>query len=334
MKAPILYISIPCYNEEEALAKTIDHLLVVMNNLINSELISKESRLLFIDDGSKDRTWEVIKSKHQRERMVLGLKLSINSGHQKALLSGLMFSRKFADCVISMDADLQDDIWVVKDFVVKYLEGFEVVYGVRKSRDKDTWFKRVSAESFYKLMLKLGVPVIFNHADYRLLSSRVLNHLNEFKETNLFLRGIIPLIGFRSCTIEYDRKERIAGESKYPLKKMLAFAWDGITSFSNKPIRLVTTVGFISLGISAAVGLYALFSKLADHTVSGWTSIMISLWFIGSIQLLALGVIGEYISKIYSEVKRRPLYIVEEYLTESTEFKLDIEPTLIRELRK
>ncbi|WP_310830418.1 glycosyltransferase family 2 protein [Paenibacillus pedocola] len=318
MSLPTLYITVPCYNEEEALPYTIEQLSIVLNSLVEEKLISVSSRILFIDDGSKDKTWDVIKSSHNNNHMIFGLKLAKNAGHQKALLSGLMYAKDHADCVISMDADLQDDIWAVRDFIIKYHEGYEVVYGVRKSRATDTWFKRWSAESFYKLMNKMGVPVVFNHADYRLLSKKVLDLLNQYKETNLFLRGIVPLIGFQSTSVEYDRKERIAGESKYPLKKMLAFAWDGITSFSTRPIRLVTIIGIVGVLFSVIVGLYVVFSKLFNATVSGWTSIMASLWFIGSVQLLALGVIGEYVGKIYNEVKHRPLYTIEEVVSDST----------------
>ncbi|EHQ64141.1 glycosyl transferase family protein [Paenibacillus dendritiformis C454] len=314
MNIPTLYITVPCYNEEDALPETTKHLLSVLSSLINEKIVAQQSRLLFIDDGSKDNTWMIIKKFNSENPLVLGLKLSKNVGHQKALFSGLIHAKEYADCVISMDADLQDDIWSVKEFVFKFLEGFEVVYGVRRSRNTDTWFKRWSAEAYYKCMNKLGIPLIYNHADYRLLSKRVLNNLSNFKEANLFLRGVIPLIGFRSTVVEYDRKERIAGESKYPLKKMLSLAWDGITSFSVKPIRLVTVLGFISLAICLVAALYAFVSKLLNYTVSGWTSLMLSIWFIGSIQLLALGVIGEYIGKIYAEVKGRPLFISEELL--------------------
>lgn len=312
MTVPTLYIAVPCYNEAEALPMTMEQLLLVLTDLISKNLISKNSRLLFVDDGSKDNTWNIIQSAHNSNPYILGLKLSNNVGHQRALLSGLMYAKEHSDCVISMDADLQDDIWAVRDFILKYNQGYEVVYGVRNNRDKDSWFKRWSAESFYKFMKKLGVPLVFNHADYRLLSHRVLNHLEKFQESNLFLRGIIPIVGFKSTTVKYERKERVAGNSKYPLKKMLSFAWDGLTSFSIRPIRLVSIIGFISLFISTLVGIYALLSKIFYDTILGWTSIMISIWFIGSIQLLALGVIGEYIGKIYNEVKRRPLYIIEE----------------------
>ncbi|UHA74787.1 glycosyltransferase family 2 protein [Paenibacillus sp. 481] len=313
---PIVYAAIPCYNEAEALPVTIKQLTEVFEQLAQERLISKESRLLFVDDGSKDATWSLIVAAQVTNRWVLGLKLARNAGHQKALLAGLMHARKYADCVVSMDADLQDDIWAVREFVLKYNEGFEVVYGVRRSRTTDTWFKRWSAESFYKLMQGMGIPLVYNHADYRLMSKRALEQLSRYEEVNLFLRGIVPTIGFRSTTVEYDRKERIAGESKYPLRKMLSFAWDGVTSFSVKPMRVVTTLGFLSLGVSIAVGAYALWSKILGETVSGWTSMILSVWFIGSIQLLALGVIGEYIGKIYSEVKRRPPFIVEEALVD------------------
>ncbi|WP_051286870.1 glycosyltransferase family 2 protein [Paenibacillus taiwanensis] len=313
---PILYIVVPCYNEEEVFTITVEHLTEVMTSMVQEELISRESRLMFVDDGSRDTTWLQIAAARNDNPWVTGLKLARNAGHQKALLAGLMYAKQFADCVVSMDADLQDDTGVVRDFVLQYREGYDIVYGVRRSRDTDTWFKRWSAEKFYKLMQRMGVNTVYNHADYRLMSKRALEHLADYKEVNVFLRGIVPLIGFRTTIVEYDRHERAAGESKYPLKKMLSFAWEGITSFSVKPMRIVTMIGFLSLGTSVLAAIYALMSKIMGMTVTGWTSIMVSVWFIGSIQLLALGVIGEYIGKIYNEVKHRPLYVIDEVLHE------------------
>ncbi|MDK8183209.1 glycosyltransferase family 2 protein [Paenibacillus sp. UMB4589-SE434] len=313
---PILYIVVPCYNEEEVFTLTVEHLTEVMTSMVQEQLVSRESRLMFVDDGSRDATWLQIAAARRENPWVTGLKLARNAGHQKALLAGLMYAKEFADCVVSMDADLQDDTGVVRDFVLRYREGYDVVYGVRRSRETDTWFKRWSAEKFYKLMQRMGVNTVYNHADYRLMSKRALEHLAEYKEVNVFLRGIVPLIGFRTTVVEYDRHERAAGESKYPLKKMLSFAWEGITSFSVKPMRIVTMIGFLSLGASLLAAIYALMSKIMGMTVSGWTSLMVSVWFIGSIQLLALGVIGEYIGKIYNEVKHRPLYVIDEVLHE------------------
>jgi glycosyltransferase involved in cell wall biosynthesis len=267
--------------------------------------------VLFVDDGSRDKTWELIERYHQTNPFVTGLKLAKNAGHQSALLAGLMTAKETADCVISIDADLQDDVEAIREFVIKFHEGYEVVYGVRQSRTTDTWFKRATAQGFYKLMTSMGVRIHDNHADYRLMSKRALNELEKFKEVNLFLRGIVPLIGFSSTVVYYDRHERFAGESKYPLKKMLSFAFDGITSFSVTPIRFVTLTGFVLFAMSIIAAIYAIIGKLWGTTVSGWTSLILSVWFIGGIQLLALGLIGEYIGKIYREVKQRPLYVIE-----------------------
>ncbi|NEZ41449.1 glycosyltransferase family 2 protein [Paenibacillus alvei] len=327
MTLPILYMVIPCYNEEEALPITTPVLVELLEGLERDKLVSADSRIVLVDDGSRDDTWQQIEKARAAHPAICGLKLARNAGHQKALLAGLMYAKEHADCIVSLDADLQDDTGAIREFVLKFHEGYEVVYGVRNSRATDTWFKRWSAESFYKLMRKMGIPLVYNHADYRLMSRRAVEHLSEFQEVNLFLRGIVPLIGFRSTTVSYDRMERVAGESKYPLRKMLSFAWDGITSFSIKPMRLVTTLGFISLGASIAAGGYTLVSKLTGHTVSGWASLMFSVWFIGSIQLLALGVIGEYIGKIYNEVKRRPPYIVETVLSDKNVSKDEVKPS-------
>ncbi|MFC4769956.1 glycosyltransferase family 2 protein [Effusibacillus consociatus] len=312
--APILSIVVPCYNEEEVLPETIRRLSGVLTDLIRENLIAEESVMLLVDDGSKDKTWDIIEESNQSNRFVTGLKLARNAGHQRALLAGLMKAKNTSDCVISIDADLQDDLGVIREFMLKFHEGYEVVYGVRKSRATDTSFKRNTALGFYKLMKWMGVDIVYNHADYRLTSKRVLENLANFEEVNLFLRGLIPLIGFKSTEVYYDRHERFAGESKYPLRKMLAFAFDGITSFSVTPIRLVTLVGFILFIVSIFTALYALVERLQGQTIAGWASLMISIWFIGGIQLVCLGLIGEYIGKIYKEVKRRPLYIVEEEL--------------------
>ncbi len=311
-----LMVVIPCYNEEEVLPETSRRLKEKMASLVEKELISEDSRVLLVDDGSRDRTWELIRSLHKENPLFEGVKLSRNRGHQNALLAGLMTARGRCDVSISMDADLQDDMDAMDRFLEKYREGCEVVYGVRNKRDTDTAFKRETALMFYRLMKGLGVDITYNHADYRLMSSRALDALSEFEEVNLFLRGLAPLVGFQSDVVTYDRSERFAGESKYPFKKMLAFAIDGITSFSVKPLRLITTVGLVIFVISLFMLLYALVSWIMGHTVTGWTSLLASIWMIGGIQLLSLGVIGEYTGKIYNETKRRPRFIIERYLNE------------------
>ncbi|MCD1259446.1 glycosyltransferase [Paenibacillus athensensis] len=318
MNIPILSIVVPCYNEEEVLPETVHQLSLVLSGLIQDKLVSADSSILFVDDGSRDKTWELIERFHQSNRYVTGLKLARNAGHQAALLAGLMQAKTYADCIVSIDADLQDDVEAIREFVVKFHEGYDIVYGVRQSRQTDTAFKRMTAQGFYKLMTRMGVKIHYNHADFRLMSRRTLEEMEKFQEVNLFLRGIVPLLGFPSTTVYYDRKERFAGESKYPLKKMLAFAFDGITSFSVTPIRFVTLMGFILFALSLVAALYALIGKLLGATVTGWTSLIVSVWFIGGVQLLALGLIGEYIGKIYKEVKRRPLYVIEkEVLTDA-----------------
>jgi glycosyltransferase involved in cell wall biosynthesis len=322
---PILTLVIPCYNEEAVLPETIKRLTLVLKDLLYQNLISKESKILFVDDGSKDNTWSIIQEHNSSNIFVSGLKLAKNAGHQNALLAGLMNAKTKSDCVISIDADLQDDLNVIKEFIQQYREGYDVVYGVRKSRDTDTFFKRFTAQSFYKLMRLMGVNVVYNHADYRLMSKRVLEHLTDFKETNLFLRGLIPLIGFKTTEVYYDRNERFAGESKYPLKKMLAFAFDGITSFSVTPIRLISVLGFLMFATSLIIAAYVILNKVTGNTVVGWPSLMISIWFIGGLQLVALGLIGEYIGKIYKEVKRRPKYIIEAELTSCTQKQFEKE---------
>lgn len=307
----VLNLVIPCYNEEEALPLTKKELDKKMSSLMEEGLISENSKVVLVNDGSKDKTWEIITKIHKENHMYVGINLTRNMGHQNALLAGLMYAKNHADICISMDADLQDDINVMDDMIKKYNAGADVVYGVRSSRKKDTFFKKFTAEAFYKLMKIMGVEVVFNHADCRLMSKRALEGLSEFKEVNLFLRGIVPQVGYKTDIAYYERNERVAGESKYPLKKMLAFAIDGITSFSIKPLRMITSIGFIILILSFVVLIYSVIMKLIGNTVSGWTFIVCSIWLIGGIQTLCLGVIGEYIGKIYKETKARPRYIIE-----------------------
>lgn len=310
----ILYIVVPCYNEEAVLHETSKRLKEKITALINDKKISYKSRVLFVDDGSKDKTWEIIEELHGSDDLFSGLKLSRNKGHQNALLAGLMTAKELADISISMDADLQDDINVVDQFVDKYHDGCDIVYGVRSSRKTDTAFKRGTAGMFYKFMRLLGVDIIDNHADYRLISKRALEALSQFKEVNLFLRGIVKQIGFKSDIVYYERSERFAGESKYPLKKMLAFAFDGITSFSVKPIRLVTVVGFLVFLISIGMIIYTIVQTCLGNTEAGWSSLMCSIWFLSGLQIMALGIVGEYIGKIYTEVKARPKYIIDKFI--------------------
>lgn len=310
-----LYVVVPCYNEEEVLRETASRLAAKLRELAEAGRIAANSRVLFVNDGSKDRTWEIIAELHQEHPgLFSGLKLSRNRGHQNALLAGLMEAAKHADVIVSMDADLQDDINAMDRMLEAYEAGAEVVYGVRSARKTDTAFKRVTAEGFYHFMRLMGVDIVYNHADYRLLSRRAAEALGQFSEVNLFLRGIVPLVGFQSAQVPYERGERFAGESKYPLKKMIAFAMDGITSFSVKPIRMILMLGAVVFCVSVIMLLYFLVRKLAGHTVDGWTSLACSIWALGGIQLLSLGVIGEYIGKIYNETKRRPRYIVAEVL--------------------
>lgn len=311
MIEPILTIVVPCYNEEAVLPETMHTLSNLMIDMVNEKLISARSKILFVDDGSKDDTWNLIYKEGLHNEYIRGLKLSRNVGHQNALLAGLFSAKEISDCVVSIDADLQDDIEAIREFILKFSEGNEIVYGVRRRRETDSLFKRSSAQGFYKIMRKMGVDLVYNHADFRLMSKRVLEELEKFKEVNLFLRGIIPLIGFRSSVVYYDRKERKAGETKYPLNKMLAFALDGITSFSITPIRFVLLIGFVSFFISLLFGGYFLTLKFLGHTQTGWTSLITSIWLIGGLQLIAIGLIGEYMGKIYKEAKQRPKYIVE-----------------------
>jgi glycosyltransferase involved in cell wall biosynthesis len=311
----ILYMVVPCYNEEEVLHETAKQLKEKYENLIKRRLISEKSRVVFVNDGSKDKTWQIIQELHEAEpEFFSGINLAHNSGHQNAVLAGLMTVKAFCDMAITMDADLQDDINTIDAMVEKYYEGNQVVYGVRSARDTDTFFKRFTAEGFYKFMKLMGADVVYNHADFRLMSKRVLDELENFKEVNLFLRGMVPLIGFQSCNVYYERHERFAGESKYPLKKMLAFAMNGITSFSVKPLKLITNFGFIMVVVSIIAFIWAFIAKIAGNTEMGWSSTICSIWLIGGIQILCLGIIGEYVGKIYAEVKHRPRYIVADFI--------------------
>lgn len=314
MDKPILNLVIPCYNEEEALPITKDELDKKMHDLMDKNLISTNSKVVFVNDGSKDKTWKIIEEIHNENEMYVGINLSRNRGHQNALLAGLMYAKDHSDISISMDADLQDDINVMDDMIEKYCAGADIVYGVRSSRKKDTTFKKFTAESFYKFMKIMGVEIIFNHADCRLMSKRALEGLSQYKEVNLFLRGIVPQVGYKTDIAYYERNERVAGRSKYPLKKMLSFAIDGITSFSIKPLRMITSIGFIILLLSFGILIYSIIMKIIGNTVSGWTFIVCSIWLIGGIQTLCLGVMGEYIGKIYNETKGRPRYIIENIL--------------------
>lgn len=309
---------IPCYNEEEVLHETAKQLKVKYEQLISSGMISPESRIVFVNDGSRDKTWQIICELHEAEpQFFSGINLARNSGHQNAVLAGLMTVKDICDMAISMDADLQDDINAIDAMVEKYLEGNQVVYGVRSARKTDTFFKKFTAEGFYKFMKIMGADVVYNHADFRLMSSRVLQELSGYREVNLFLRGLVPLIGFQSCNVYYERHERFAGESKYPLKKMLSFAINGITSFSTKPLKLITTMGFIMSIISVLAMLWTIVVKFMGKSELGWSSTVCSIWFIGGLQLLALGIIGEYVGKIYAEVKQRPRYIVADFINNS-----------------
>ena len=309
---PKLCIVIPCYNEEEVLPITAPMFLDKINELIGLGLISEESKILFVNDGSKDKTWEIIGNLSNTDDKFIGISQSRNRGHQAAVLAGLMEAKDEFDITISIDCDGQDDINAMNEMVTKYLEGYEVVYGVRSKRDTDTFFKRFTAESFYKLLKWMGAEVVFNHADYRLISSKVLNEFAKYKEVNVFLRGLIPLVGFKSTTVEYKREERIAGESHYPLKKMLGLAFDGITSLSVKPIRMITSVGVIISILSLIIICWAIITHLFGNSIAGWASIIAMISFFGGLQMICIGIIGEYIGKIYLETKARPRYFISE----------------------
>ena len=315
----VLYMVIPCYNEEEVLPETSARLREKINELIGKKKIDIRSRVIFVNDGSKDRTWELIEELHQKDKIFGGINLSRNRGHQNALLAGLMTVKNHADMVISMDADLQDDINAIDKMVDKYLDGTDIVYGVRSSRQKDTFFKKATAEGFYKLMNGMGANTVFNHADYRLMSRRALEGLAQYGEVNLFLRGIVPMIGYSTDVVYYERGERFAGESKYPLGKMLSFAVEGVTSLSIKPIRMITGLGFFIFLVSIGMLIYSLVRHFMGATIVGWTTLMVSVWAIGGLILLSLGVVGEYIGKIYLETKARPRFIIEQFLNDENE---------------
>ncbi len=321
MDKKTLYMVVPCYNEEEVLEETTRQLVPKIHELMEKGKISKNSRILYVNDGSKDQTWPIISKLYGEYDCVSGLNLSRNRGHQNAVLAGLMYAKDYCDAAISMDADLQDDINAIDKMVDKFNEGMDVVYGVRSSRKKDTFFKRFTAEGFYKFMKWMGVEVVFNHADFRLMSKRVLEQMENYKEVNLFLRGIVPLIGYPSDIVYYERKERFAGESKYPLKKMLSFAFDGITSFSIKPIRFILSIGMIIFLVSLGILIYSIVRYCMGETVLGWSSLMVSIWALGGLQLLATGIIGEYIGKVYLETKERPRYAVQDVLNDTGDEK-------------
>lgn len=311
MQKPIIGIVSPCYNEELVLHETSSQINTILEDLISKEIISDKSFAVFVDDGSKDKTWQVIEENASKFNVIKGLKLAGNVGHQKALLAGLLTFKEEADALISIDADLQDDVRVIEDMILKFKSGVDVVYGVRKERTTDTFFKKNTALLFYNLMKKMKVNIVYNHADYRLCSKRVLNALSEFGEVNLFIRGIIPTIGFKKENVYYDRLERLAGESKYPFKKMAAFAWNGITSFSTYPLKLVTIIGFVIFFVCLLMSGYALIALFYDKLVPGWLSTVLPMYFLGGIQLFCFGIIGEYVGKIYSEVKQRPRYFID-----------------------
>ena len=305
---------LPCYNEEEVLRETASRLKEKYRKLMESGKISEDSRIMFVNDGSKDRTWEIIEALHGESGLFQGVKLSRNRGHQNALMAGLMTAVEYCDMAISMDADLQDDVDAIDGMVEEYLKGADIVYGVRSRRDTDTFFKKSTAQGYYKLMERMGAELVYDHADFRLMSKRALEALAEFKEVNIFLRGIVPMIGFKTAVVTYERKERFAGESKYPFMKMLHFAAEGITSLSVKPIRFITGLGMVIFIVSIAVLIYCLVRYLGGNTIQGWTTTVISVWAIGGLTMMSLGVIGEYVGKIYLETKARPRFIIEEYL--------------------
>ena len=316
-----LFCVIPCYNEQEVLPTTSSLLRDKLHKLIEQNKISADSRIVFVNDGSVDSTWDIIKALHQEDEIFQGINLSKNMGHQNALLAGLMTAKDLCDAAISLDADLQDDINAIDEMIDKFNAGCDVVYGVRSARKTDTFFKRTTAEGFYKLMDYLGAKTVYNHADYRLMSRRALLGLAEFGEVNLFLRGIVPMVGYKSDVVYYERAERFAGESKYPLKKMLSFAIQGITSLSTKPIKMITGLGFFIFIVSIAVLIYSLVRYFTGNTIQGWTTTVISVWAIGGLIMISLGVIGEYIGKIYLETKNRPRFIIESYLGDEKDKK-------------
>lgn len=309
-----LMIIVPCFNEEEVFPTSSKELIAVVENLIKKEKISGDSGILFVNDGSRDRTWELISESYKESKYVYGLNLAGNVGHQNALLAGLNTVKDICDISVSIDADLQDDVGVIEEMIDKYYAGADIVYGVRSERKTDSFFKRFTAQSFYKFMSAMGVKSVYNHADFRLMSARAMQALSLYKERNLFLRGIVPKLGYKTDCVYYARKERMAGESKYPLKKMLYFAFDGITSFSIKPITMVTVLGAAIIACSVIAFIYTLISYFLGHTVPGWSSLMISIWFLGGVQLLSVGIVGQYVGKTYIESKERPRYNIEEFL--------------------
>ncbi len=320
-----LAIVVPCYNEQEVLPTTFDRLNFLINDLIEKRKISTESFVLYVDDGSRDRTWDLIEQRSECDNYTKGVKLAANAGHQNALIAGLETVVDKVDITVTIDADLQDDEAAIEEMVDRYFEGCEVVYGVRSSRKNDSFFKRTTAQTFYKIMRKMGVKAVYNHADFRLMSSIAVRQLLKYDERNIFLRGVVPLIGYKTATVEYERKKREAGESKYPLKKMISFAFDGITSFSIKPINLILGLGFLIIGLSVIAAVYSIVSYFLGTTVPGWTSLMLSIWFLGGLQLVSIGLIGQYIGKVYVESKHRPRYNIEKIILEQSEIQSDIE---------
>ena len=314
-----LGIVVPCYNEEEVLKISSEALRNVLDDLVSKKKISEDSFVLFVNDGSKDKTWELILEEHKAHKQIKGVNLAKNVGHQYALTAGLLTAKELCDVTVSIDADLQDDTSVIEEMIDKYHDGCDIVYGVRNSRKKDSFFKRTTAQGYYKLMDSMGVKTVYNHADFRLMSKRSLEAFSEYKETNLYLRGMVPLLGYKTDSVYYERKERVAGESKYPLKKMLALAFEGISSFSTKPIDLITVLGFGIVFLSVIAAIYAFVSYFMGQVEAGWTSLILSIWFLGGVQLLSVGLIGKYIGKIYTEVKHRPRYNIERVLDEDEE---------------
>ncbi len=308
--ADTLYVVVPCFNEKEVLPDSAEKLKNKMESLIEDGVISEKSKILLVNDGSSDSTWDIILELNSKNDLFRGISLSRNRGHQNAVFAGMMYSREFSDCVITIDADLQDDLNAFDKMLSNYYNGCDIVYGVRSDRKKDSAFKRITAQGYYKILKLLGCEIVYNHADFRLLSKRAVKALSEFKEVNLFLRGIVPMLGFKTASVEYERKERLAGESKYPLKKMLALAFEGITSLSIKPIRLVTVLGFIVLAVSFAMIIYTFISYFTNNAVHGWSSTLCSIWVLGGLQLFSIGIVGEYVGKIYLETKSRPKYFI------------------------
>ena len=315
MNNPILYLVTPCYNESETLEYSIKIMSDKINQLINEGLISGQSRIVVVDDGSKDNSWSILSEIQNHNKAIIGIKLSRNKGHQNAIMAGIEYASKYSDCSITIDVDLQDDINAVDEMIKKYLDGYEVVYGVRNKRETDTFFKRFTAESYYKLLMSLGCDIVYNHADFRLLGKNAMKALGEYTETNLYIRGIIPMIGYKSCEVKYDRNERTYGKSKYPLSKMLKLAWEGITSLSVKPIRILLIIGFLMLCVSAIIIIISIIQHFTKNTIIGWTSLHCAIWGIGGINLLAIGIVGEYVAKTYLESKHRPKYFVERILS-------------------